>query len=270
MKHPASTSASARIHGDGAAMSTASAAAVATSRASTRRAGREDAPERAATRPPSRLPTAHAPSSGPARPREPSSSANAVTASSIAPNEAPMKVTPTRSTTRAGLASAPAIDRSPAVGAGRQRRDDGVVANATVPPTSSRAHPTRPTPGEVATARAPARTTGPTTNVTSSALASRANAACRASSSGTRVDHSALMHPLSGGWSRPDRAASAARAAMGVASGTSAIATRGSDAATAQRTSTRLWPRRSTSRPTNGEPTASAREKEATTSPPSA
>ena len=126
-----------------------------------------------------------------------------------------------------------------------RRRDatgasDGVVANAQVPPISSSAHAARPAPGETAAARPPTRTTGPITNVTSSALVSRANAACRESGSRTRVDHSARMHPLSGGWSRPDRAASAPTTATGVASGTSAMARRGSEAATAQHMSTRV------------------------------
>ena len=116
------------------------------------------------------LPRAQAASSGPTSARLPPSSAEAAIAISIAPKDAPMHVTAISRVSRAGLASAPASVR--AARAGRHRRDDGAVTNASVPASSSAAHVTRPTLVDVAAASAPTSSRGPTMNVSSTPAAS--------------------------------------------------------------------------------------------------
>jgi len=78
------------------------------------------------------------------------------------------------------------------------------------------------------------------------------------------------MAPLRGGCTNPASNASPATTASEVPSGTSASATSGTADATAQGSSTARWPRRSTSRATNGDRQARPRAKEPAATPPSA
>ena len=71
-----------------------------------------------------------------------------------------------------GLARAPANVRAAPLG--RQRRDEGAVAKAAVPPTSSAAQTIRPTAGEASAATTPTSSSGPTMNVSSTPADSRA------------------------------------------------------------------------------------------------
>ena len=100
---------------------------------------------RAAMTPPTDDPAPQSPSSGAAAAALPSVAAAATTATSTAPNTTPTKTSTSTSVRMAGARSEPPRGRSGA-GAGRQARDAGWAAKATVPaarmpPATSRAAP---------------------------------------------------------------------------------------------------------------------------------
>ncbi|HEU4347516.1 MAG TPA: hypothetical protein VFR35_06980 [Actinoplanes sp.] len=201
----------------------------------------------AATTPPASEPAPHRPSSRPA-----ADSPAAVTPTSVAPNRTPTPTSTSTSMRMAGVASAPPRRVRPA-GSGRQPRDAGEIANRVVATTSTTPAPVSAAPVEK---NEPAASTsgGPATQVSSVAAASTAYALRCRSAPGTSTGTSARMHAPTGGVARPIRAASSTSTGSGAPAGSAATAVSAAPATSAEPTRTRVWPRRSTTRPSSGAP----------------
>ena len=119
--------------------------------------------------------------------------------------------------------------------------------------------PSTATPGEKAAASS-ATSGGPTTKISSCTVDSTANAAWSWSSWPSRSDQRARMQAPTGGIDAPARAASPASTSDDAARPATARAPKLTALATAHPPSTRVWPTRSTSRPSSGEVTARAAE----------
>src|SRR5829696_6465341 len=241
-------------------LATASRAIPATTRASSgtmRCSGPRSLARLPKTRPPTRLPRAHRASRGPAKVREPSCSAPATTVTSTVPKAL------ASSTMEASTARMPGLRRGPAQSAarrsGRQARDAGVEANTATPASSSAAVPSTAAAGEK-TAASTATSGGPTTKISSCTVDSTANAAWSWPPWPSRPDQSARMHAPTGGIAAPARAASPARTSGEAELLAAARAAKASALATEQPARTRVWPARSTSRPSSGEVSARAIE----------
>src|SRR5829696_5120786 len=239
------------------AMAGAMPATTSRSRPTMRRSGPRTDARLPKARPPTMLPSAHRASSGPARVREPSCSAPATTVTSTVPKAAASSTMVPSTARMPGLRSAPA--QSPARRRGRQARDAGVEAKTATPISSSTAVPSTATAGEKAAASR-ATSGGPTTKISSCTVDSTANAAWSWSSWPSRSDHRARMQAPTGGIDAPARAASPASTAGEAPRPAAASATKLRALATAHPARTRVWPTRSTSRPSSGEVTARAAE----------
>ena len=213
-------------------------------------------PSRVAAMPPNRDPRPQSPSSGPAAAVLPSAFDAAVTPTSVAPNTAPVAISTSASVRIAGERSEPPRRRG-ASGSGRQARDAGCAANASVA-----ANITMPADASAAPvdqiAPTPSASGGPSTNVTSSTVDSNANSAGSRLGSVTIPGSSVRTQADSGGVATPAAAASATSTAGGVLAGASPVATSMRAVTVAPATSTAVWPQRSTSRPSSGAAAAAA------------
>jgi hypothetical protein len=187
------------------------------------RAFRALPPRRVAATPPSSEPTPHSPSSGPAAVVLPSECAAAATPTSVAPNAAPVPSRIPTSVRIAGDRSEPPRGRA-STRPGRQRRDAGWTANASVPASITSPQTTRAAPGDHSDP-SPSASGGPATNVSSSTVDSNANSAGSRLGSGTIAGNSVRTHAASGGVNSPVAPPSATRSSAGALDGKSPFAT---------------------------------------------